>query len=118
MTKPRTLAELQSSTVYNADIASNEFSRAYGALFTPQLATTPAQNFCPTCGKRSGPAGHIHTCTPPRHQRLSWQESAEELVRKTHIAKGRHRMQIAMCDLYDFFGLTCVRPERRLLESK
>jgi hypothetical protein len=79
---------------------------------TPQPVIAPERNFCARCGKRNGAAPHIHTCTLPQNDRLSWEESVVELVRKTHIAKGRHNMQIAMCELYELFGLPCVRPAR------
>jgi len=31
-----------------------------------QFYTTPPQNFCPRCGKRTPDLISIHTCTPPQ----------------------------------------------------
>jgi hypothetical protein len=49
----------------NDDDAVNAIDRLQDAVADTMPEKITRQNFCPDCGKRNGPEGHIHTCTPP-----------------------------------------------------
>ena len=46
-----------------------------------------------------------------RLELLARLDAAEAAIRKTHKVKGRHNMQIAMCEMYELLGLFCVWPD-------
>ena len=39
-------------------------------------------------------------------------EELERLVKQFHGARGRYHTQIAYCELMEFMGLPCYRPEK------
>lgn len=46
-------------------------------------------------------------------------EELERLVKQLHAARGRYHTQIAYCELMEFMGLPCRRPEKgRHIKSK
>ena len=44
----------------------------------PSAQPPEERNFCPRCGKRHGPPGHIHTCSPPADAYAQPQQEAIE----------------------------------------